>query len=57
VATASQNLARLSHTSLLGLEFVLTPAGRWLFTNALPQPDLRLGGEPLLDDLARSLRA
>lgn len=46
-------LARISNTPLLGIEFTVgqSPA----FVSATPMPDLRLGGEPLLDELARTL--
>jgi hypothetical protein len=50
---ACVRLATLARTGLLGVEF---DAG-WTFTNATPQPDLRLGGEPLLDALAEGLAA
>jgi hypothetical protein len=29
--------------------------GLWTFAGATPMPDLRLGGEPLLNELARQL--
>jgi hypothetical protein len=46
-------LARIANTPLLGIEFTVgqSPA----FVSATPMPDLRLGGEPLLDELARTL--
>ena len=43
-------LAQLSQTQLLGVEFV-TGANSWTFAGATPMPDLRLGGEPLIDAL------
>ncbi len=49
------NLAGLSETSLLGIDFV--PArGGWVFAGATPNPDLRLGGPALIDALAEALR-
>jgi len=49
-------LAELSGTSLLGVEFVPDSAGNWTFAGATPHPDLRLGGQALLDVLASVLR-
>jgi len=51
-----RRLAELSHTALLGIEFATGPAGPWTFAGATPMPDLRLGGEALLDALASALR-
>lgn len=48
-------LAGLSGLRLLGVEFQLGPDGELLFASATPMPDLRLGGEPLLDTLAGAL--
>ena len=47
-----RRLAELSHTALLGVEFTTSSAGPWTFAGATPMPDLRLGGEALLDALA-----
>ncbi len=47
-------LAHLSQTPLLGVEFV-TVANSWTFAGATPMPDLRLGGEPLIDALVAEL--
>jgi len=49
-------LAGLADTALLGVEFLADPQAGWLFAGATPLPDLRLGGEPLLDALALLLR-
>lgn len=57
VTVGSVRLADLSKTSLLGVDFQITPTGDWIFMNATPLPDLRLGGEALLDVLANTLRA
>jgi hypothetical protein len=51
-----QRLAELSHTAMLGIEFAVGSAGPWTFAGATPMPDLRLGGETLLDALAGALR-
>jgi hypothetical protein len=56
ISAAAARLAQAAQTPLLGLDFHLDPAGRWLFANANPAPDLRLGGEPLLDALAAALQ-
>ena len=50
-------LSELSGTSILGVEFVLTPQRdasgyNWMFAGATPLPDLRYGGEELLDQIA-----
>lgn len=55
IAAACVRLARLSATSLLGLNFHLTQTGYWIFIDATPLPDLRLGGAALLDRLAGAL--
>ena len=49
-------LAALSETPLLGIEFAPSESGKsWIFAGATPVPDLRLGGDALLDALALSL--
>ena len=56
IADACKALARLSQTHLLGIELTLGRSHRpWTFAGATPMPDLRLGGEPLLNELARQL--
>ncbi len=49
-------LAALSKTNLLGVEFADGPAGPWTFVGATLQPDLRLGGDALLDALFKVFR-
>jgi hypothetical protein len=49
-------LAELAQTTLLGVEFVTGPDDTWQFVGATPHPDLRPGGEALLDALAHLLR-
>jgi hypothetical protein len=51
-----QNLAELSETQLLGIEFAVGESGEWTFANATPFPDLRLGGKRMLDVLESVLR-
>jgi hypothetical protein len=56
VSRACRELARISKTQLLGIELAVGQAPHsWTFAGATPMPDLRLGGEPLLDALAISL--
>jgi len=52
-------LWELGETAILGLEFAQPQGagGKWLFAGATPMPDLRYGGEQLLDELARLLTA
>jgi hypothetical protein len=50
-------MSALSATPLLGIDFVVLPDGAWTFAGASTSPDLRLGGEPLLDALASALGA
>lgn len=50
-------LSDLAGTSLLGIEFAVDlqsdgPDEKWIFAGATPMPDLRHGGEELLDQLA-----
>jgi hypothetical protein len=55
IADASIALAELAGVELLGLEFAAVPASPWTFAGASPQPDLRLGGQALLDALAQAM--
>lgn len=57
VADGCARLAQLSGADLLGLDFHVTPAGDWIFTNATPLPDLRSGGVAFLDALAEALQS
>lgn len=49
-------LVNLTQTALLGVDFYITPQGQWVFVGANTWPDLRLGGEELLDALALELQ-
>lgn len=51
-----KRLAALSATALLGIEFVAGSRSSWTFAGATPLPDLRLGGEVLLDLLVSALQ-
>jgi hypothetical protein len=57
VQAGCRRLAHLVHTPLLGVDFAAGEAGPWTFVGATPAPDLRLGGEPLLDVLSAVLRS
>jgi hypothetical protein len=54
--TGCLKLAELASTALLGIEFSIGQDGRWHFVGATTQPDLRLGGDALLDQLAKTLQ-
>lgn len=45
-------LASLTGATLLGIDFNIDKNRRWFFAGANPAPDLRLGGEGLLEHLA-----
>jgi hypothetical protein len=47
-----RRLAELSGTGLLAIEFMADETSSWTFAGATSLPDLRLGGDPLLDLMA-----
>lgn len=55
IGEGCRRLAALAHAPLLGLEFSAGPRGMWTFAGAMGLPDLRVGGDALLDALASSL--
>jgi len=55
VGARAISLARLAETRLLGIEMIESRNGAWWFVAASTVPDVRLGGEPLLDALAIAL--
>jgi hypothetical protein len=57
VAAACVRLAQMNATGLLGIDFHLTANGDWVFINATSWPNLRLGGDALLDRLANALQS
>jgi hypothetical protein len=57
VAAACKRLSELADTPLLGIDFRLTAGGEWIFHQATPFPDLRVGGEKFLDILAESFNS
>jgi hypothetical protein len=56
VRAACGRLAALADAELLGIELKLRQDRDSTFAGATPWPDLRAGGEPLLDALAEALR-
>jgi hypothetical protein len=54
---ACLRLAELSGADVLGVELHLNGGGEWRFAGAHPMPDLRVGGEELVDHLAAELTA
>lgn len=50
-----RQLAKLAGDELLGIDLQLGPSGTWELVTASSVPDLRSGGEPLLDALADAL--
>lgn len=57
LAAACVRLAELSGADLLGVELRPGASGQLEFAAAHALPDLRIGGEPLIDGLAGALRA
>jgi len=55
MAEGCRRLGQLSNTALLGIDFAANAEGYWTFASATPLPDLRPGGEALLDALATEL--
>ena len=55
LARSCAALAARVGVGLLGVEFAQGADGPWTFAGASPQPDLRLGGEAILDALAATL--
>jgi hypothetical protein len=52
VSASCVELRRLAGARLLGIDLVEASSGTWWFRAASPVPDLRLGGETLLDALS-----
>lgn len=55
MAAPCLRLAELSGVDILGIELRRDDTGPWRFAGAHPMPDLRIGGEPLIDHLATEL--
>jgi len=55
VAKSCANLAEQVETELLGIDLALDESGQWSFAGATAAPDLRRGGQPLLEHLAQIL--
>ena len=56
VSKGTKRLGEVSGTDLLGIRFAIDSGDNWIFENATPLPDLRLGGTKLLEILAASLK-
>jgi hypothetical protein len=56
ICDGCRSLAKLTSTELLGIEFAEGEAGPWTFIGATIFPDLRLGGQELIDVLESVLR-
>ncbi|MDX1251328.1 MAG: hypothetical protein IDH49_03580 [Gammaproteobacteria bacterium] len=56
IAASCKRLAGLAGAGLLGIQLVAGPESSWTFAGATPLPDLRLGGEALLDVMAAALQ-
>jgi hypothetical protein len=56
ICEGCRSLAKLVHTELLGIEFAEGEAGPWTFIGATIFPDLRLGGQELVDVLESVLK-
>jgi hypothetical protein len=57
VLAACARIAELAGDELLGIDLAQTPVGDWEMLAATAMPDLRLGGEAVLDALAKELLA
>ena len=55
IAAGCARLAALCRLALMSVDFAVSPDGGWRFAGASHCPDLRAGGEPLLDHLAMAL--
>lgn len=48
-------LAQMCGVEMLGVDFRINSSGEWIFQRATPLPDLRIGGDALLDALFKEL--
>ena len=56
LTSACGRLVELAGADMLGIEFGVGRTGEWTFRAATSKPDLRLGGDPLLDAIAATMR-
>lgn len=56
ISKGSKRLSDISGTDLLGIRFAVDSSENWIFESATPLPDLRLGGDELIEILAKSLK-
>jgi hypothetical protein len=55
IRAGCRRLARVADTPLLGVQFAAVDEGPWRFIGASPTPDLRRGGDAVVDALLRAL--
>lgn len=53
ISAACRRLALEASTELLGIDFVTGAAGPWTFAGASPAPELKQGGDALIQELTR----
>jgi hypothetical protein len=56
IAEGCIRLARVAGLGVAGFDFTGAPGDAWLLAGATPQPDLRAGGEPVLDALGQAMQ-
>ena len=56
VAAACRKLAKYAGTEILGIDVYSGTDSQWTFAGATPLPDFTIGGQPLLEHMARTLR-
>jgi hypothetical protein len=54
IAAGCRRLAAASRLRILGADFAVNALGQWILAGVSSSPDLRLGGEPLIDCLAEA---
>jgi hypothetical protein len=57
VVDGVEHLSAMANTPLLGVDFDVDDDGRWIFAGVSVSPDLRNGGDALLDRLETTLRS
>jgi hypothetical protein len=56
ILAGCSRLAELAATGILGMDFRTTLESEWVFQNATPLPDLRVGGHAVLATIAQALK-
>lgn len=54
IEAACRGLFERSATSLLGVDMYQSEDGQWIFHNATPLPNMRVGGLPLLEEILKT---